>query len=126
MKYLQKIYDREYDLNLDSSGDEVSELDKYVFDKIDRDKLELLDRAEKYIGQIVDYSKPLFEGGLVLNSINIIGIAECAYIIALECYFEKDDHMYWTVIFNFPLIKADKESVDNGRYWPIEFKRRVE
>ncbi len=126
MKFLQKQYDREYDLSLVSFNDEITELDKYVFEKIDREKRELVAKAEKFIGQVVDYSNPLFEGGLVLNSIETIGTAERAYSVALECFFAKDEHMYWTVTFNFPLVHADQESVEKGRFWPIEFKRRVE
>lgn len=126
MKYLEKVYDREYVINLEPFEENVSELDKYVFEKIDKDKPELFDRAESYIGEIVDLSKPIFEGGLALNSINITGIADRAYTVEFECYFENDDHMYWSVTFNFPLVKADRESVDSGRYWPIQFTRRVE
>ena len=104
----------------------ISELDKYVFEKIDKDTQELFKRAKDYIFEIVDLSKPIFDGGPVLNSINISGSSDRSYAIEIECYFKNDAHMYWSVTFNFPLLKADRESVDSSKYWPIQFIRRVE
>ncbi|MEW8041804.1 MAG: hypothetical protein AB2777_16350 [Candidatus Thiodiazotropha endolucinida] len=126
MKYIEKIYNNEYEINLEPFKEEVSELDEYMFNKVEKDKNCLFEKAENYIKEIVDYTKPLFEGGLILNSINISGMSERRYQIEMECYFENDEHMYWSVTYNFPLIKADKDSVNNATYWPIEFKRRVE
>ena len=126
MKFLRKNYDREYDIHLKPFGEEVGELDRYVFKKIDRDTHELFKKAETYIGEIIDFSKPLFEGGLILNAIQISGVDPRVYTIEIECYFEHDDHMYWSVTFDLSLLRADTESVGTSHYWPIECKRSVE
>ena len=126
MKYIEKTYNKEYDVSLTPFEGDVSDFDKIFFEKVVVDKDELFQRSEKYINEIIDSTKPLFEGGFILNSINISGTSESSYYVEVEGYYENDDNMYWSVTFNVPLVKADEESLAKSRYWPIEFKRRVE
>lgn len=126
MKYIEKTYNKEYSVSLSPFGDDVSEFDKVVFEKIASDKSVLFEKAENYINEVIDTSKPMFEGGLILNAINIAGTSERSYHVEMECYYENDNHMYWSVTYNVPLAKTDEESLSNSRYWPIELKRRVE
>lgn len=126
MKYLEKIFNNEYAISLTPFQGEVSDFDEKFFEKVVADRNDLFHRAENYINEVIDCSKPLFEGGFILNSINMIGKSERSYYVEIEGYYEKDDHMYWSVTFNVPLVRADEESLEMSRYWPIEFKRRVE
>lgn len=125
MKYWTKNYG-DYDINLESFDENISELDKHILDKAIADKEILVRNAIDYIKEIVDFSKPMFEGGFILNSINIYGTSERSYKIEIELYLKNDECMYWYVNYNLPLIKANKESVSSADYWPIEFARRVE
>ncbi len=126
MRYLEQTDDAGHDIHLEPFQGEVLPIDEWVFNKAAADSPLLLQIASRYLGEVVDLSRPLFEGGLVLSAVNIVGVAERTYQIELECYFERDDAMIWSITFNFPLTAATLTAVEQGDYWPIEFKRYVE
>lgn len=124
--YYEKNFDGELDISIRSQHSELTNLDNAFFDKVVRDVEILKSKSQSLMSQYLDLNKPCFAGGPQLFSVQITGVAETVYRVLLEFVFEHDSNVYWSVLFNVPMLSPPLEKIDTSSYWPIELAWRVE
>ncbi|WAU76341.1 hypothetical protein [Acinetobacter sp. TR3] len=124
--YYEKNYDGELDVSIRSQHPELTELDSVFFQKVVDDIETLKDKSKNLMAQYLDLNKPCFDGGPQLFSIEITGVAATVYRVYLEYVFENDSNVYWSVLFNVPMLSPPLEKIQQSNYWPIELSWRVE
>ena len=122
----------EFDVIFDLDESEIENSDKEFFNELIHNKLaDLHQKTSQYLAEVIDLSKPAFEGGLILSEVSISKLTESeslpnvrmdSHRVEVTSYFENDGDNFWKVLFTACMFSSLGQS-DSLLMSPYELRR---